>query len=257
MVRGSNPTLNSLRYAEEAVNKTCSYKGISLKTLLLLALTFLSAVTSVMLRGAGMEGAWGEAGVYWGIDNIVLLLLIGFAAFIAALLSTLIPRLAVVFAPVYAVCEGFIIGFISSLFEGVYSGVVFAALVSTVITFAVIVIMHRFEIFRATSRFRQIVYSVLITLSIVQFFFVMVSFFYGEVFYDFTECFWLQLIVSAFFILLASSCILIDLQNIEDYVGYGISRKYEWVAALGIEVSLIWLYLQFLRLFALISSRKN
>ena len=51
MVRGSNPTLNSLRYAEEAVNKTCSYKGISLKTLLLLALTFLSAVTSVMLRG--------------------------------------------------------------------------------------------------------------------------------------------------------------------------------------------------------------
>ena len=117
--------------------------------------------------------------------------------------------------------------------------------------------MHRFEIFRATSRFRQIVYSVLITLSIVQFFFVMVSFFYGEVFFDFTEYFWLQLIVSAFFILLASSCILIDLQNIEDYVGYGISRKYEWVAALGIEVSLIWLYLQFLRLFALISSRKN
>ena len=115
MVRGSNPTLNSLRYAEEAVNKTCSYKGISLKTLLLLALTFLSAVTSVMLRGAGMEGAWGEAGVYWGIDNIVLLLLIGFTAFIAALLSTLIPRLAVVFAPVYAVCEGFIIGFIFAI----------------------------------------------------------------------------------------------------------------------------------------------
>lgn len=253
----SNPTINTLKYAETPLRKAAEYRGISIKTLILLAIIAIASVVSIVLQNGNSEAGWGENGIYWGIDYWILIVFAVFTAFLCALLSTLIPRVAMFLSPVYAFCNGFVIGLVSVLFEGMFAGVVFAALISTVISFAAVVIMHRLQMFRVAKKYKKVLFTVFITLSVSQFVFVMVSSYFGAVFFDFTLNYWLQLGMSAFLTLLATFCILADLQIIDDYVNYGMDKKYEWVASLGLVISLFWMYFRFINLIVIFISKRK
>ena len=58
-------------------------------------------------------------------------------------------------------------------------------------------------------------------------------------------------------ILLASGFLLVDLDNVARIVDTGMNKQYEWNAAYGLVVTLIWLYMEFLRFFILIFGRKR
>ena len=72
-----------------------------------------------------------------------------------------------------------------------------------------------------------------------------------ELFYGNT---WVAMLVSAIMVLLAAFYILVDLSDVTMLVDARMEKKYEWRAAFGLTVTLIWLYVEFLRLFVIIAS---
>ncbi|MEG1711202.1 MAG: Bax inhibitor-1/YccA family protein [Clostridia bacterium] len=257
MFRTSNPTLTRVSNIHEEVRKPATYKGISLKTLLLLFLTAISAVLSVMATNNTFGNNWAGNGLLFGINYLVLLVIASAGALVSVMIASFIPKIAGIFAPIYAICEGLMIGFVSLIFEELYSGVVFSALMATVITFCVMTLLYRSEIIRATTKFRQVLYTSLIALVVSQVAFLLLTLLFPTVMLNFTSSFWLQMLISVILIIIASLCLISDLAVIQMTVEQGLDKKYEWIASLGLVVTLVWLYMQFLRLFALLSSKSD
>jgi uncharacterized YccA/Bax inhibitor family protein len=76
----------------------------------------------------------------------------------------------------------------------------------------------------------------------------------GEVFYG-NGAF--SILLSVIMIILASLMILLDLNRMTEIVERGMDKKYEWYAGFGLLVTLVWLYMEFLKLFLKLSNRRR
>ena len=245
MIRSSNPTLHNLnRYADDSA-EGATYGGISWKTCVYVAITIAAAVFACLLLRTNFTLA------------LILLAVSGVVAFVSSLVASFAPRTAAISGSVYAFAEGFLLGSISALFEGIWSGIVLAAFLCTMVVFALMMILYSTGIIRVGGRFRRFLTGLLLGVLVTQLLILIVGLISPAVWNLFYGSGPVAIIVSVVMVIIASMCILSDLDNITMTVENGLPKTYEWRAAFGLSVSLLWLYLEFLRLFALIASQKD
>jgi len=162
----------------------------------------------------------------------------------------------------YAAAEGVFLGGISAFFEAMYPGIVFQAVLATVATFAVTLMLYRSRVIRVTSKFRRFVMIALLgylAFSLINF---GIMLFAGDNFGMFglrsvevnipiLGTMPLGVIVGIFAVFLATMSLLVDFDAIERGVKQGVPERYAWTAAFGLTVTLVWLYLELLRLIAI------
>ncbi|GAB3048022.1 Bax inhibitor-1/YccA family protein [Sediminivirga luteola] len=157
----------------------------------------------------------------------------------------------------YAAFQGVFLGGISSFFEAAFPGIVVQAVLATLSVFAVMLVLFRMRIIRVTGKFQKFLilavagYAVF---ALVNFAFVMFTGSGGarSVVIDLPIVGAVQLgvIIGIVAVVLAALTLVMDFQMIEDGVRAGVPEKFAWLCAFSLMVTLIWLYVEILRLLS-------
>jgi len=173
-------------------------------------------------------------------------IIVGFAAVMVAYFK---PTLAKFFGPIYALAYGYAVGAISKAYETLQDGIVLQAAGATIAVFFVMLVMYRTGIIKVTPGYRKTVFAAtagIMVLYLVSF--VLNLFGSGIPFINSPSLFGIgfSVVVCA----IAASNLALDFDLIERGAANKMSKDYEWVAALGLVVTLVWLYLEILRLLS-------
>jgi uncharacterized YccA/Bax inhibitor family protein len=191
---------------------------------------------------------WGVAAVNPGLG---LMLLLGgmVATLVLGLVIAFKKTLSVPLIIGYALVEGLFVGAVSQVFDRMYPGVVASAVLATASTFAGMFLAYRFGLIKVTAKFRRIMtmmifgYAIFAVVNVIFAFATNTPFGIGG-------SGALGIGISLFAVGLASFSLALDFDAIEYAIRSGAPRKYSWLLAHGLIVTLVWLYIEFLRLFA-------
>lgn len=174
--------------------------------------------------------------------------------FVAVIVSVFKPHLARFLAPVYAVAQGYFVGAISKAYENFQNGIVIQAAGATIAVFAVMLLLYGTRIIKVTDRMRRIVIGA--TLGIALFYLVsfVISLFGASVSF-LTEPTLFGIGFSVFVVGLAAFNLALDFDFIERGSQSDLPKHMEWLGALGLLVTLVWLYLEMLRLLSKLRER--
>ena len=176
------------------------------------------------------------------------------AGFVVALVTIFKQTWAPVTAPLYALLEGLVIGGVSAIFEAQFPGIVIQAAALTLGTCLALLLAYKSRLIRATENFKMGVVAAtggialfyLITL-VLGFFGIRMPLMYGNS--------WMSIGFSLFVVVIAALNLVLDFDFIEQGAAQGAPKYMEWYGAFGLMVTLIWLYLEMLRLLAKLRSR--
>jgi uncharacterized YccA/Bax inhibitor family protein len=170
--------------------------------------------------------------------------------FILAIITIFSPKYVKTTVPLYAVAEGIFLGGISAMFNTMYNGIVLQAVLLTAMTLFLMLSLYRTGVLKATPAFRKGVIIATGAIAIVYLLNWIISMFGGSgisLIYDNGIT---GIIFSLVVVGIAAMNLILDFDNIEKGAQMGLSKNYEWYGAFGLLVTLIWLYLEILRLLA-------
>ncbi|MEN8138878.1 MAG: Bax inhibitor-1/YccA family protein [Bacteroidota bacterium] len=242
LIKSSNPAFGDKiwKNVDFVQSAPMTLQGTVNKTLISLILVVASAAYTwdLFMQGGNVNG----------------IMMGGFiGGFILAMVTIFKNDWAKVTVPLYALFEGAALGGLSAMFELKYPGLPMQAVALTFGTFAVMLFAYKAGVIRATDKFRSIITSAIggiflvYMISWIMSFFGSTSFIYGN-----------SLMSIGFSVLvtgIAAFSLILDFDFIEKGVMQQLPKKYEWMGAFGLLVTLIWLYIEILRLLSKISSR--
>jgi len=242
-----NPALNENTFTglqEVRSSKgTMTIQGTVNKTAILL---FLAVVAASYTWGLFLKGNV-TAAMPWTMGGAI-------TGFIFALVTCFKKEWAAVTAPVYAICEGVFLGGVSAALESKYPGLVLQAVLLTFGTLAALLFVYKAGLIKASDNFKRGVFAatggialLYLTTWILGFFGVHIPSIYGNGV--------LGIGFSLFVVVIAAMNLVIDFDFIEKGAEYGVPKYMEWYASFGLMVTLVWLYLEILRLLAKLRSR--
>ena len=221
------------------VSGTASATGVLFVLLLAAAVVGWKAVT--ITEGAPTKfPAWTIGGIFVG--------------FICVITMRFKPQFAKVLGPIYAIAEGVFVGAISHAYEGYQKGIVTMAAGATLGVFAVMLVLYRTNIIKVTDRMRRVVMGATMGIMVFYGISLLINVFGGSV--GFLQS--TSLISIGFSLLvagLAAFNLALDFDFIEKGAKAGLPKQMEWVAAVGLMVTLVWLYLEILRLLSKLNRR--
>jgi uncharacterized YccA/Bax inhibitor family protein len=183
-----------------------------------------------------------------------LLLIGGIGGFIFAMITVFKKEWAPVTAPIYALLEGLFLGGISAVFDLRYHGIAVQSISLTFGTLFVLLLAYRSGLIKVTQKFRLGVIAA--TGGIMVFYLLqMVLGFFGFRFLAVNGSGTIGIAFSLFVVAIAALNLVLDFDFIERGVNYGAPKYMEWYGAFGIMVTLVWLYLEILRLLSKMRSR--
>jgi uncharacterized YccA/Bax inhibitor family protein len=174
--------------------------------------------------------------------------------FIVAMVTVFSPKSSPYTAPVYAILEGMFLGAISAVINARYPGVAFQAVLLTIGTLFTMLFLYRSGRIRATPKFRK---GVMMATGAV-FFAYMISWLLsllGLPMGFMHSSGPLGILISLVIIVIAALNLIMDFDFIEKGSQMGAPKYMEWYGAFGLMVTLVWLYIEFLRLLSRISGR--
>lgn len=178
----------------------------------------------------------------------------GIGGFITALVTVFRPQSAGISAPIYAVFEGLFLGGISAVFEMQFGGIVMRAVTLTMAVFMAMLFFYRSGIIKVTRKFMLGVLAATAGIALVYF----VSFIAGLFGAPLTFLYGssnLSIGISLVVVVVAALNLVLDFSFIEQAAAQGAPKYMEWYGAFGLMVTLIWLYLEILRLLSKLASR--
>ena len=256
LTKSSNPVFGKSvfeRTQADVQEGIMTVEGTVNKTgLMLLIVTFAALFT-----WRKFFAAYDYSGTETALSAISIWLIAGgIGGFITAMITVFSPRKAGITAPVYAVFEGVFLGGISALFESMYPGLVMRAVALTFGVFFVLLMLYRSGTIRATGRFRMGVMAATGGIALVYFvsfiagmFGANLSFLHGNSM--------LSIGISLFVVVIAALNLILDFDFIDRGAAAGAPKYMEWYGAFGLMVTLIWLYMEILRLLAKLASRRD
>jgi uncharacterized YccA/Bax inhibitor family protein len=174
---------------------------------------------------------------------------------IFALITTFKKTWSPVTAPIYALLEGLVLGSISAVFEQRYPGIAIESVSLTFGTMFVLLLAYKSGMIKVTQKFRLGVIAA--TGAIFLFYLVEMGLgFFGIHFTSVNGSGWLGIGVSLVIVCVAALNLVLDFDFIESGVAAGAPKYMEWYGAFGLMVTLIWLYLEMLRLMAKLRGRR-
>lgn len=187
-----------------------------------------------------------------GMGAVLLGFLGGFVlAMIISFSKTIKPGLVVA----YAALEGLALGTLSSYYESFYPGIVSQAVIGTMAAFAGVLIMYRNGTLRATPQFTRALIGAAIGYLILGLVSLVASFFGVGQGYGFYGVSGLGLLLVIAGVGLASLFLVLDFDQIQKGVNNGVPEKESWRASFGLMVTIVWLYLEVLRLISILRNR--
>jgi uncharacterized YccA/Bax inhibitor family protein len=176
--------------------------------------------------------------------------------FVLALVTIFKKSWAPISAPIYAACEGLALGSLSSLFEARYPGIVIQAVALTFGTMLTLLVAYKTRAIRATDGFKRGVIAatggvalVYLASWILGMFGVNLGFMHSSS--------PLGIGVSLLVVIIAALNLVLDFDLVETGARQGAPKYMEWYAAFGLLVTLVWLYLEILRLLAKLNDRRR
>ena len=239
-VATNNPVLRRIGADAPTVSTVpMTVAGTVQKTAFLLGLVIISAAASWWSLGTGRFPVQmlGPA----MIGSVV----VGFGL---VLVVTFRPLTASWAGPLYSVCQGMALGLISAAINARYRGLPMMAVGITIATFLAMLVAYRTGLVKVSDRFRATVVG--LTGGIAIFYLISLG---VQVFAGFTIPFLVEggplgIGFSLFVAGLAAVNLLLDFRSIEEGVGARAPAQYEWAYATGVTITLVWLYLEILRL---------
>jgi uncharacterized YccA/Bax inhibitor family protein len=164
------------------------------------------------------------------------------------------PATSPYFAPVYAVSEGLLLGTVSSLYEYRQPGIVLNAVLCTVSVFVALLVLYRSGIVKPTENLKLGIVSATGAIAIVYVFDIVLRMFHIQVpfLHDSSA---LSIGISVVIVIVAALNFVLDFDFIERGVERGAPKYMEWYGAFGLLVTLVWLYLEILRLLSKAAKR--
>ncbi len=183
------------------------------------------------------------------------LMMVGFiGGFIFAMITIFKKEWSPVTSPIYALLEGLALGGISAVFDMRYPGIAFQAVGLTFATLFVLLLAYRSGLIQVTQKFRLGIIAA--TGGIMVFYLLeMVLGFFGIHFAAINGSGPIGIAFSLFVVAIAALNLVLDFDFIEQGVKFGAPKYMEWYGAFGIIVTLVWLYLEILRLLSKFRSR--
>jgi len=176
--------------------------------------------------------------------------------FIVAMITIFKKEWSPVTVPVYAVLEGLALGGISSVYAHEYTGIVQQAIFLTFGIFATLLFAYKTKVIKPTENFKLGVFAATGGIAIVYLAsFIMSMFGSGMSIMSPDNSSWMSIGFSLFVVVIASLNLVMDFDYIEDAVDNGAPKYMEWYGAFGLLVTLVWLYLEILRLLAKLNGR--
>jgi uncharacterized YccA/Bax inhibitor family protein len=157
-------------------------------------------------------------------------------------------------APLYCVLEGLFLGIISAIFEQMFPGIVLQAVLLTFGTLATLLLAYQTGLIKATENFKLGVTAATGGIMMIYLINFVMSFFGSGIPYI-HESGTFGILFSLFVVVIAALNLVLDFDFIENGVEQKAPKYMEWYAAFGLLVTLIWLYLEILRLLAKMRSR--
>ena len=188
------------------------------------------------------------AAVTWNIPNPVLMYTGLGVGFIVALIK---PTMAPSTAPVYALAEGFFLGGITVIFEAEYPGIAIQAIGLTFGTLASLLVCYKTGIIKPTENFRLMIVSATAGIALLYIVNIFMTMFGGGSGIGFIHSNGLMGIGFSLFVVgIAALNLVLDFDFIEQGAEDGLPKHMEWFGAFSLMVTLVWLYLEILRLLA-------
>ena len=241
-LRTSNPALNEKAFRGEVAlgGETMTLQGTVNKTGLLLLCVVVTAAWTWGLAHSETP----EAALPWMIGGIL-------GGFVTALVTIFKRSWAPIAAPLYALLEGLALGGISAIFDKRYPGIATEAVGLTFGVLFVMLVAYKTGVIRATEKFKLGVIAATGGIAIFYFVVMLLGFFHvnagGGLLYGHGP--W-AIGFSVFVVIIAALNLVLDFDMIETGVRIGAPRYMEWYGAFGLMITLIWLYLEILRLLA-------
>ncbi len=242
----ANPTLSekAFDYAIQNSNEeTMTINGAINKAIILSLILMLSALVSVYFVLA---------------RNIELLypavMVSSIGALILGIIMTFKKEMAKTFSILYAILEGVAIGGISFIFNAVYEGIVAQAVFFTSVDLLIMLLLYKFRIIKVNDKFRSVIFGATLCIAIVYFINFILGFFEMSVPF-LTDSSPIGIVISVVIVAIASFNLLLDFDFIERGANMNMPKYFEWYSAFGLLVTLVWLYLEILRLLSKIKSR--
>lgn len=239
--KSSNPVFSTSLWKEKTnTNYKMTVLGIFLKSFFCICLLSIATAFIWKLYAQGEPIKWYTTGGMLG-------------AIILSILIAIKQEWAKFLVPIYAIAKGLFLGGFSVYIHKQYPYYPFQAVGITIIVFLIMIVLYKTRIIKLTKRLRSTIIVATITIMtvyiitwILSFFGVNVSFIWGNN--------WFALGFNVFAALTASFALLIDIDFIDRYKNKA-SKEKEWIATWGLLVTLIWLYIEVLRLMKRLAIR--
>jgi uncharacterized YccA/Bax inhibitor family protein len=225
--------------------KAMTINGTITASLVLLTILLVSASFGWSAATGPVDVEGVETYQFPGIAMVGII--VGFVAVLVAMRK---PNLAKFLGPVYAIGYGFAVGAISKGYETFYNGIVLQAVLATASVFFVMLLLYRTRIIKVTDKFRRAVIFATLGVMVLYLGSFIFSLFGGSLPFLNGDNMALSIAFSVFVCGLAAMNLALDFDFIERATNSGMPKTYEWVAALGLVVTLVWLYLELLRLLS-------
>jgi len=243
-MRTANPALSDKAFqipqatgeATMTINGTVSKTGIALLLLL-------------------MSASWTWQQAYAGADISAPLILGLLGGLICAFVTIFKKTWAPITTPIYALLEGLVLGGISAIFERSYPGIVIQAVGLTFGTLFALLLAYQSGMIKVTENFKMGIVAATGGIFLVYLVNFIMGFFGARIPFI-HESGWLGIGFSLFVVVIAALNLVLDFDFIEKGAEHGAPKYMEWYGAFGLMVTLIWLYLEILRLLAKLQSRR-
>jgi uncharacterized YccA/Bax inhibitor family protein len=178
-----------------------------------------------------------------------------FGGFILAMVTIFKKQWAPVTAPMYALCEGLFLGGISAVFDAKYHGIAFQAICLTFGTLIALLLAYSSGLIRATRKFQIGVMAATGGIALFYLFQMIMGFFHVQ-FMTINGSGPLSIGISVVIVIVAALNLVLDFALIEQGVNAGAPKYMEWYGGFALLVTLVWLYLEILRLLTKINQRQ-
>jgi uncharacterized YccA/Bax inhibitor family protein len=244
LLKTSNPALsaNSFRLPYAGLGESMTISGAVNKT-------------GILLICAVITAAWSWNRFTGSPESAGLPLMIGLIGGLIVAVATIFKKeWAPVTAPLYALLEGLVLGTVSAMYEARFHGIAIQAVGLTFGTLLALLVAYRAGVIRATEKFKLGVVAATGGIAI----FYLAQFvlgFFGVHFAAINGSGAIGIGFSVVVVIVAALNLVLDFDFIENGARSGAPKYMEWYAAFGLMVTLVWLYLEILRLLSKINSR--
>ena len=242
-LRSGNPALNKnsfKNFTDTSISNQMTIDGTVNKTMLSLTVLFISAYYS------------------WNSFSQSFIVIGAIGGFITALITIFKKHLSMYTVPVYAVFKGLMLGSLSYIFESSYPGIVNQAIFLTFGIMGALLFAYKTKIINPTENFKLGIFAATGGIALIYLINFIMSFWGGGIsVMSPNNSSMFSIGFSFFVIIIASLNLVLDFDFIEEAAEARVPKYMEWYAAFGLLITLIWLYIEILRLLAKLQNRRN